>query len=147
VDFDWIVERQVAAMEMPWPEDVAELRRLDVTAVLSLALGAPQEIEAAGFARLVLPVRDFHPPTQEQLDLAVEFVERAVARGGVCAVHCVGGFGRTGTVVAAWLVSRGRTAADAIAEVRRRRPGSIETKEQEAAVAEYATRRQRSQER
>jgi len=145
VDFDWIVERKVAAMAMPWPEDVAELRSRAVTAVLSLATGAPREIADSGLVHLVLPVRDFHPPTPQQLDEAVEFVDRTVVLGGACAVHCMGGLGRTGTVIAAWLVHRGRLAREAIDEVRRRRPGSIETREQEAAVAEYATTRKRSQ--
>jgi atypical dual specificity phosphatase len=145
VDFDWIVERKVAAMAMPWPEDVAELRRRAVTAVLSLALGAPREIADAGLTHLVVPIRDFHPPTPAQLDEAVEFVEKAVVAGGACAVHCGAGLGRTGTVVAAWLVRRGHSAESAIAEVRRRRPGSVETREQEAAVSEYATTRKRSQ--
>jgi atypical dual specificity phosphatase len=147
VDFDWIVERQVAAMQMPWPEDVAELKRLAVTAVLSLEHGAPREIGDAGIAHLVVPVRDFHAPTQAQLDEAVAFVDRAVAGGGACAVHCRAGLGRTGTVVAAWLVRRGRSAADAIAEVRRIRPGSVETREQEQAVADYAASQGRPQER
>jgi len=137
LNFDWIVEGQVAAMAMPWPEDLEELRRRGITAVLSLTDRAPPEIEAAGFAFLALPVRDFHAPTSAQLDAAVEFIERAVNSGGACAVHCGAGLGRTGTVAAAWLVRRGRGAGAAIAEVRRRRPGSIETKEQEAAVTEF----------
>jgi atypical dual specificity phosphatase len=138
LNFDWIVEGQVAAMAMPWPEDVAELRRRGVTSVLSLSERTPREIVEAGFAQLSLPVRDFHPPTPGQLDAAVEFLEHAVNTGGACAVHCGAGLGRTGTVVAAWLVRRGRTPREAILEVRRRRPGSIETREQEAAVAAYA---------
>jgi atypical dual specificity phosphatase len=37
-------------------------------------------------------------------------------------------------MLACYLVSEGRTAAEAMAEVRRRRPGSIESAEQEEAV-------------
>jgi atypical dual specificity phosphatase len=40
-------------------------------------------------------------------------------------------------MLAAYLVSQGRDALDAIAEVRSRRPGSIETEEQEDAVIAY----------
>jgi len=140
LNFDWIVEGQVAAMASPWPEDVPELRRLGITAVLSLTSRAPPAVAEAGFESLALPVRDFHAPTPGQLDAAVEFIERTVAKGGACAVHCGAGLGRTGTVVAAWLVRRGREPRGAIAEVRRRRPGSVETAEQEAAVAAFARR-------
>lgn len=138
MNFDWIEDGRVAAMAMPWPEDVEDLRRAGVTAILSLSERVPRELVEGPFAHLALPVRDFHAPTQAQIDAAVAFVDRAVDAGGACAVHCGAGLGRTGTIVAAWLVHRGRSAAEAIAEVRRRRPGSVETAEQEAAVAAYA---------
>ena len=142
MNFDWIVPGQVAAMAMPWPEDLEELRRRGITALLSLS--ERPVAEAAGFARLSLPVRDFRAPTPGQLEAAVEFVETAVNAGGACAVHCGAGLGRTGTVVAAWLVRRGRSAQEAIAEVRRARPGSVETREQEAAVVAYENMRRGS---
>jgi atypical dual specificity phosphatase len=138
LNFHWIVEDRVAAMAMPWPEDLPELRRRGITAILSLSERAPPEIAEQGFAHLVLPIRDFYPPTQSQLQRAVEFIDAAVAAGGACAVHCGAGLGRTGTVVAAWLVRRGSSAGEAIGEVRRRRPGSVETAEQEAAVLEFS---------
>lgn len=57
------------------------------------------------------------------------------------AVHCALGFGRTGTMLACYLVKeRGLTAGDAIAEIRRLRPGSIETYEQEKAVFQFYQR-------
>jgi atypical dual specificity phosphatase len=53
-------------------------------------------------------------------------------------VHCAGGLGRTGTVLAAYLVHRGRSAEEAIAEIRRQRPGSVETPAQADAVRQFA---------
>lgn len=56
-------------------------------------------------------------------------------------VHCALGFGRTGTMLACYLVKERRLAAgDAIAEIRRLRPGSIETYEQEKAVFQFYQR-------
>lgn len=55
------------------------------------------------------------------------------------AVACMGGVGRTGTVVACALVEAGWEPRAAIAEVRRvRHPGAVETSEQEAFVEAYA---------
>jgi atypical dual specificity phosphatase len=140
LDCDWIVEGRVLAMAMPWAEQYPALRGLGVRAVLSLTGRVPEGLAEAGMASLHVPIRDFHPPTQEQLDRGVGFIEAGVAAGTAVAVHCAAGRGRTGTFVAAFLVSGGLPAADAIREVRRRRPGSVETIEQERSVAEFARR-------
>jgi hypothetical protein len=53
-------------------------------------------------------------------------------------VHCRGGLGRSGLVAACVLVHEGEAPAEAIARVRRHRPGAIETREQERYVHAYA---------
>jgi atypical dual specificity phosphatase len=137
VSLTWIVERQVAAMSMPWPEDVAALARRGVAGVLSLSERVPEGLPAPGMSHRHLAVRDFTAPTQTQLAEAVAFMDDVLRGGGAVAVHCGAGLGRTGTVVAAWLVCRGWSADDALREVRRRRPGSVETPEQEEAVRRF----------
>jgi ADP-ribosyl-[dinitrogen reductase] hydrolase len=57
-----------------------------------------------------------------------------LAAGGRFAMHCYAGLGRTGMVAARLLVEHGATPAEAIAAVRKIRPGSIETFEQESYV-------------
>jgi len=52
-------------------------------------------------------------------------------------VHCHAGIGRTGTILAAYLISQGKTARDALRELRVMRPGSVETSEQEDVLISY----------
>lgn len=142
MSFSWIVEGQVAAMSMPWPEDLAELPSIGVRGLLSLTERAPAAGALRDLAHRHVPVRDFTAPTFAQLADSISFMDEVIAAGGAVAVHCGAGLGRTGTVVAAWLVHKGWTPAEAIREVRRKRPGSIETREQEGAVREFAAKAQ-----
>src|SRR5205814_7582906 len=92
----------------------------------------------AGLMVFHVPMMDMEAPTQEQLERCLSAIERAHAQKMGVAVHCAAGLGRTGTVLAAWFVTQGLSAQNAIARVRRIRPGSIETEEQERAVEEFA---------
>jgi atypical dual specificity phosphatase len=71
----------------------------------------------------------------------VSAVLRATEKGMGVAVHCGAGLGRTGVVLAGYFVAKGMSASNAIAKVRKLRPGSVETDEQAEAVAEFARRR------
>jgi len=53
-------------------------------------------------------------------------------------VHCLAGLGRTGTVAACLLVTRGRTAGESIAAVRAVRPGSVQSQAQADFVEAFA---------
>ena len=83
---------------------------------------------------------DFTPPSPEQLECGVAAIEQAVASERKVAVHCGGGLGRTGTLLACYLVKGGLNPSEAIARVRAVRPGSVETPAQEAAVEDYSQR-------
>lgn len=54
------------------------------------------------------------------------------------AVHCSGGKGRTGTMLAAYLIKvQHLSAREAIEQIRRVRPGSVESKKQELRLYDY----------
>jgi hypothetical protein len=65
---------------------------------------------------------------------AARFAAEHVSRGEGVVVHCVGGTGRTGTVLACALRQLGRSADEAIAAVRAHRPRWPESPWQEEVV-------------
>ena len=93
---------------------------------------------ALGFVRHNIPVRDYEPPTVDQLEQLVTLVAGCVAK---TIVHCQAGRGRTGTFAAAYWIAKGMDAHAAIAHVRKSRSGAVETAQQEAALADFAIRR------
>lgn len=67
------------------------------------------------------PIEDFHLADLENLtEKIIPFLKKAEQQGDKVVVHCGGGIGRTGHVLAAWLVSnRGLSNQAAIAAVRK----------------------------
>jgi atypical dual specificity phosphatase len=142
--FSWVEKPQLAALARPSdPEDLEWLRAQGVQVLLSLTEEPPRHdwAERAGLLVDHLPLEDMEPPTQEQIDRGVTTITRAIEAGMGVAVHCGAGLGRTGVILAAYLVAKGATAVQAIRRIRELRPHSVETPEQEEAVEHYATRR------
>jgi len=83
-----------------------------------------------------IPIVDFTPPKIEQADEFVNLVLQYKKEGKLLHVHCQGGKGRCGTMLACYYC-RMYDAEDAIKKVRCMRPESIETKEQEELVHQY----------
>jgi atypical dual specificity phosphatase len=134
LNFSWIVDGRVGGMAQPSPRDLGWLREQGVTAILSLT---EREPSLPGFDVMRIPVVDMTSPTIEQLRKAVGFIREVVAKGGAVVAHCTAGMGRTGTILAAYLVSEGLTVDEALRRVRKLRPGSVETPEQEYVLMAY----------
>lgn len=142
--FSWIDKPLLAALARPGgAEDLVWLREHGIEILLSLTEERPRRdwIEESGILVYHEPLQDMEAPEQEQLDRCVSAIGRANDRRMGVAVHCGAGLGRTGVVLAAYFVARGLSAANAIARIRRLRPGSIETDEQAAAVELFARRK------
>jgi atypical dual specificity phosphatase len=141
--FTWIDKPLLGAMAMPESVDDLEwLRGQGVEVLLSLTEDPPRRdwVEDAGLLVFHVPMADMEAPALEQLDRCVSAIRRANERHMGVAIHCTAGLGRTGVVVASYLVDKGLTADNAIARVRRLRPGSIETTEQAEVVREFFRR-------
>ncbi len=150
--FYWLVPDVLAGCSRPGgdgdhrgslDDDLDWLQRQGIGAVLSLTETplARAALARRGLSGLHLPVPDLTPPAPLQLRYALAFVdwERALGHGVV--VHCLMGQGRTGTVLAAYLIRQGLSVPEALGEVRARCPGAIGTPAQERALVEFAARR------
>jgi atypical dual specificity phosphatase len=142
--FSWIDKPHLAAMALPSSaEDVAWLRRQGIELIVSLTEDRLRRdwVNDAGLMVFHEPIPDMEAPSQEQLDRCVSVLERAIKQKLGVVVHCGAGLGRTGVILACYLIAQGMTAQNAMARVRRLRPGSIETEEQAEAILEFGRRR------
>jgi len=152
----WVIPDVIAGMPMPfihwerrmnqggaldaYDDELPVLHSAGVRAVISL-LNLPGDkpvYESAGFSFLCLPVPDGGAPTLKQAHEFVRFVHEQRSQNRPVAVHCEAGLGRTGTMLAAYLISQGQTAENAIQNVRSMEKAAIETKRQWQFLEEFA---------
>jgi len=70
------------------------------------------------------PILDGAAPSRPLLDAILDAIDASLARDRPVYVHCQGGRGRTGTIVAAWWIRHGRYDAEgALRELTARRAG------------------------
>ena len=137
-NFSWIEPSILAGCGRP--ESIVELeaaKREGIETIVSLTSTPlnPGIIGRIGFTYMHHPLSAM--PSSQELAQIVEFIESQKLQSRPILIHCGEGKGRTGTVLAAYLVYQGKIADEAIQFVREKRPGSIQTAEQEVAIREF----------
>lgn len=144
-NFSYVIDGKIAGMAHPGlaqniEKDFLFLMENNFGGVVSLTERGLEEelLKVYELEYCHLPITDFSVPDIKQIQTMVDFVHYINKIGKAVVFHCQAGIGRTGTMLACFLVSEGKSAEDSINEVRRLRPGSIEVTTQENIIYEYA---------
>jgi atypical dual specificity phosphatase len=125
-------------------DDLRWLKEQGIGAILSLTeIPLPADaLDRHALAALHLPIDDQTAPTQIDFLAALDFIDQQRVAGRAVLVHCRIGEGRTGSILAAYLIRQGATAEQALAQLRAIRPGAISAPSQQDALATFARRRE-----
>lgn len=145
LNFGWMIEGELAGSGRPCTkEELVWLREQGIGAIVSLTETSLRRdkmllpwLDELGFEYHHIPIVDHTAPEESQIDEFIGFIEMMQGQEKPTLVHCAGGYGRTGTMLACYLVSIGHRPRAAVDEVRKKRPYSIEENSQEESVFEY----------
>ncbi|XP_061897158.1 dual specificity protein phosphatase 23b [Entelurus aequoreus] len=142
-NFSWVDPGKVAGLALP--RMTAEYQYLldnGIQHLVCLCERKPNNYDTCPRLRLHhIKIPDFTAPSPSQIDKFLTIVEDSNAKGEAVAAHCMHGHGRTGTMLACYLVKAMKISGiEAINEIRRMRQGSIETSDQEKAVVQFYQR-------
>jgi len=141
-NFSWVIRGKLAGSARP--ENEAQLRWLrnnGIKALVCLNKERPlddKQVRRLGFEYLFIPVKDFTAPTQDDIVEFVIFTREMIGHNMPVVVCCGAGIGRTGTMLAACLVSLCASPEEALKEVEVKRGTGVECFTQREAVFEYA---------
>lgn len=143
--FHWIIPGKLAGCPAPGvsaPIDY-DLKLLAKTGITKLITLTETDLDQVALQRhylinLHLPIFDREAPSVRQTHMLLVRMQRMIDAGEVLAVHCKAGLGRTGTILAAWMIREGGLSADSsMARLRRIEPGFIQSAAQESFLREY----------
>ncbi len=150
--FVWIEDGRLAATPMPGisapiDQDLDMLKQAGITVLITLTEGDfPQDILARhGLRNVHFPIADRKAPTTGETDVLVNQMHDMLDRGEVLGVHCLAGLGRTGTILAAYMVKeKGVSAQVALNQIRRFNRQFVQTDDQEDFLVEYEVQQEQT---
>ncbi len=140
LNFSYIIPGVLAGSSFPHgQEDLERLVKEGIQVLVTAMEHTIDEelVKVLGLEYHYFPVLPYGTPSLTDINQFVDLVNKSREKHRPVAVHCWMGWGRTGTFLAAYLISQGMSADEAIYRVREKRPNSIETFGQEQFLHIY----------
>ena len=134
--FSWLIENKLAGSGIP--TSINEVEWVIEQGVKSIVTVREEPLDddwVKDVNYLHIMSNDMGVPEFDDLTHAIDFIHRRITNNEPVMVHCLAGMGRTGTLLACYLVKYQKMSADdAIRKVREERPGSIQSYPQEEII-------------
>lgn len=144
--FTWVRRGKLAGTPRPGvvddvDHDLTLLRLAGITHLLCLEerqTTSAALLERYGITGIFFPIVDMAAPSLEDAADMCRLMATLMQRGAVIAVHCRAGLGRTGTMLAAFLIYEGRAALAAVEDVRLLQPKFVQSQVQLDFLAAFS---------
>jgi atypical dual specificity phosphatase len=143
-NFSWVIEKKLAGSGMPvnLPQ-LLWVAKNGIRSVITVRESPLPTLWLANTSQRLeyvhLKVDDFCAPTLEILESTVQYIDQRINEEKPVLVHCAAGKGRTGTILAAYIMKQDRnlSSLEAVNKIRILRPGSIQSEEQISALQRF----------
>ena len=137
--FSWLIENKLAGSGIPTSiEEVQWIIEQGVKSIITIREEPLDDDWIKDVNYLHVISNDMGVPEFDDLVHVVDFIHKRITSNEPVMVHCLAGMGRTGTILACYLVKYQNMSADeAIQKVREERPGSIQSYLQEEIIFQF----------
>ena len=138
-NFSWIIEEKLAGSAIPTSkEEIDWIKQEGVKSIVTIREEPLEDEWIKDVNYLHVHSNDMGIPEFSDLVNSVDFIHQRITNDEPVMVHCLAGLGRTGTILACYLIKyEDMTADDAIEKVRRERHGSIQSFSQEEIIFRF----------
>jgi atypical dual specificity phosphatase len=138
-NFSWIIEKKLAGSAIPTSkEEVDWLKEEGVKSIVTIREEPLDDDWIDDIEYLHIHSNDMGVPEFDDLIFSVDYIHRRLENNEPVMVHCLAGLGRTGTILACYLIKHEKMSADdAITKIRKERSGSIQSYSQEEIIFRF----------
>ena len=138
-NFSWIIEKKLAGSAIPTSkEEIDWVKQEGVKSIVTIREEPLEEEWLEDINYLHIHSNDMGVPEFDDLINSVDFLHQRITNDEPVMVHCLAGLGRTGTILACYMIKYEQMSADdAIQKVRNERHGSIQSFSQEEIIFRF----------